>query len=31
MQIDLSPIPEPSTLMIAGAGLMIAGLRRRRF
>lgn len=30
LQIDLSPIPEPSTLMIAGAGLMMAGLRRRR-
>lgn len=31
LQMDLSPIPEPSTLLIAGAGLVIAVLRRRRF
>lgn len=30
LQIDLSPIPEPSSLLIAGAGLAAAGLRRRR-
>lgn len=30
LQMDLSPVPEPSSVLIAVAGLAVAGLRRRR-
>lgn len=31
LQMDLSPVPEPSSVLIVGAGVVVAGLRRRRF